>query len=280
VLERLGFSVTIRGDLIEAFLGRYDRKSCEERLDLLARLLASSRLLDMTMSDRDDIGRFTEAFFHGSYDFLPLKREDSPRGFSTHGGSWKRLEREGTVSCLQDGSQWGRGIASGIAGVVGKVVGGAYQEFLDTIEAYYYFPIAVLKNSELSEGRLEVRVKPVGGNIDRAGGIAFGIRGINDYFVLRSNALEGNIMLFEFVNGKRLQRMSVRRKIGTGTWHILGAEIKGSVVRGFYEGDVIMEYDAGKSLKGSVGLWTKADSVTEFDSFSIEDTRGKRMIGF
>jgi hypothetical protein len=52
------------------------------------------------------------------------------------------------------------------------------------------------------------------------------------------------------------------------------------VVRGFYEDELIMEYDAGKSLNGSVGLWTKADSVTEFDSFTIEDRNGKRVIGF
>ena len=42
------------------------------------------------------------------------------------------------------------------------------------------------------------------GNVDQAGGLAFGIRNINSYFVLRVNALENNVILFEYVNNKRL----------------------------------------------------------------------------
>jgi len=38
-----------------------------------------------------------------------------------------------------------------------------------------------------------------------------------------------------------------------------------------------MEYDAGRSLKGYVGLWTKADSVTCFENLIIETT-GRREV--
>jgi len=38
--------------------------------------------------------------------------------------------------------------------------------------------MAILRNLELSEGTVRVNIKPMGGNIDRAGGIAFGVRDV------------------------------------------------------------------------------------------------------
>ncbi len=155
------------------------------------------------------------------YDFILKKRDDELKGFYTHGGYWRRAVENGHVYCIQDGSKWGRGISSGIAGMMGKVIGRAYQEFLDNIESYYYFPVAILKDSEMSDGTISVKIKPVSGNIDRAGGIAFGIKNIDNYFVIRTNALEGNVILFEYVNGRRIQRVSVRKRVESGKWHML-----------------------------------------------------------
>ena len=84
VLKRLGFQVSLKGDLFEAFLIGYDRPSMEEKLDLLGRLLASSRLLDMALSNQHDIEVFTDSFFRGEYDFLSPKRDDQPKDFYVH----------------------------------------------------------------------------------------------------------------------------------------------------------------------------------------------------
>ncbi|MBZ0155487.1 MAG: pyruvate, phosphate dikinase [Alphaproteobacteria bacterium] len=280
ILERLGFSVSLKGDLLEAYLARYDRASLEERLDLLGRLLASSRLLDMTLSNQEEIETYTEAFFAGEYNFLAKKRSDELRNFYVQAGYWRRVEENGHVFCLQDGSRWGRKLASEISGIMGKVVGGVYRDFLDTIEAYYYFPLAILKNCELEGGAVSVRIKPVRGNIDRAGGIAFGIRNTDNYFVLRTNALEGNVVLFEYINGRRLQRSATSKRVRTGEWHLLRVEIAGKSIRGFYNGEPVLEYTTETPLKGFAGLWTKSDSVVCFDEFTIETEGEKRNIGF
>lgn len=280
VLERLGFTVQIKGDLIDASLCRYDRPSLEERLDQLGRLLASSRLLDMTITGQDDVEQYIRAFFEGEYDYLQKPRPDQLQGFYTSGGHWQRIAGDGHHYCGQDGSRWGRGIASGIAGLVGKVMGQSYQEFLDTIEAYYYFPLAVLRRYEFSGGMVAVKIRPVAGNIDRAGGIAFGIKDIENYFVLRLNALEGNVILFEFINGKRVQRASARKRIESGAWHLLAVEVNGPQIRGACDGEALIEYTAGAPPAGFIGLWTKADSVTHFDELTITAGSGEERIEF
>jgi pyruvate,water dikinase len=280
ILERLGFQVTVKGDLIEAFIARYDKRSTEEKLDMTARLLASTRLLDITLSNQGELTGLTEAFFNGTYDFLANKADNALSKLYLRSGHWTLSVEDGRSCCLQDGSRWGRRIASGISGFIGKVVGETYHEFLDTIEAYHYFPMAILRNLELSEGTISVDIKPVGGNIDRAGGIAFGIRDVDNYFVLRINALEGNIILFEYINGRRIEKRIVRKKIETGKWHNLSVVISGHNIKGYANGELLIEHNTGRSLRGHIGLWTKADSVTCFDKLIIESDGHREVIEF
>ena len=278
VLARSGFQTSIKGDLIEASLNGYDEASTRDKLDHLGRLMASSRLLDMTISGQADVQRLTEAFFRGEYDLLAQKREDRPRNFYTHGGEWKRVTADGRTVCMQDGSRAGLGISSGVAGVAGKLMGQALQDFLDNIEAYYYFPLAIARDIEVGDAMVRVLVKPVSGNIDRAGGIAFGIRDVSNYFVLRINALEDNVILFEYVNSRRLQRASLKKTIPSGVWQEVAVRISGNEVKGFLDGREVIAYAASQPPQGLVGLWTKADSVTLFDRMTIETEAGKKTI--
>jgi pyruvate,water dikinase len=275
VLRKLGFQVKLRGDLIEGSITDYDRPSLEDKLDQMGRLLASSRLLDMALSNPADVERLSEAFFRADYDFLSLRRDEELTNFYSHGGSWKQAIDDGQQVCMQDGSRAGFTISSGVAGAMNKLVGqAAVQEFLDNVEAYYYFPLAVAKDVRLSDGGVRVRVKPVSGNIDRAGGLAFGMQDVNNYFAFRINALEDNVILFEFVNGRRIERTSVREKIASGQWHALRVEVRDRVMRCYLNDGAVLKYEADKPVQGYVGLWTKADSVTLFDGLAIETESG------
>lgn len=51
-----------------------------------------------------------------------------------------------------------------------------YQEFLDNVEAYGYFPLIIAKESNMGDGSAEVRAKSITGTIDQAAGLAFAIR--------------------------------------------------------------------------------------------------------
>jgi len=280
VLGRLGFSVVATGDILEANLTGYDRNSMEQTLDQLGRLLAASRLLDMAIPSQDRITPMVTAFFNGDYDFLGNAGTNSLPNFYTHAGDWKTVIETGKTLCLQDGSQWGTRLSSGMANLMGRMVGAKYQEFLDNIRAYYYFPIAIARESAVSDAVVQVDVQPVSGSIDRAGGLVFGLMNVGNYFVLRINALEDNFNLFEFIHDKRFQRATVHQKIETGGWYRIKAEISGHTLKGYLNDVLLIEYTAERPLNGFVGLWTKADSVTCFDVVTIVENGHQRIVNF
>src|SRR6266487_4048352 len=96
----------------------------------------------------------------------------------------------------------------------------------------------------------------------------------NNYYVVRANALEDNVVLYKTVNGVRSALDIVGRKGGYGVgvsvpanqWLGLRVDFKGSRFRAFYNGKQLFDVeDSTFSEGGKVGLWTKADSVTVFD---------------
>lgn len=158
--------------------------------------------------------------------------------------------------------------------------GESYQAFLDNIDAYHYFPLAIAKNSEMSEGTASVFVNTTAGSIDRAGGLAFGIRDVCNFFVFRINALEDNVILFEFDKCKRYQRKAMKMKINSNEWYQLKVEIKENQFKGFVNDELLMEYEAPRPLQGYIGLWTKADSVTHFETLQVQTGQTLRTIEF
>lgn len=279
VLQRLNFEVSVRNDMLDASLGRVDADDILAALDPLGRLLASSRLLDMALKNRDDVQRCADAFFAGNYDFLSGDRPDLPASFYVHLGNWRCVQEDGATVLEQDGSQWGLSVARWFSGIASRTFGRGYQEMLDSIGAFFYFPLAIARDSECADSFLSARVLPVSGNIDQAGGIAFGIRNIANYFVFRINPLEENAMIYEYVNGERLQRATIDLDLPTGQWHDLHVRIAGQSIAALLNGEQVLEYSAAAPIAGHVGLWTKADAVIRFGPLSIEDAGGVRTFG-
>jgi hypothetical protein len=85
----------------------------------------------------------------------------------------------------------------------------------------------------------------------------------------RANALEGNVRIYHFVNGKRTQFKGVNLKVESGQWHTLRVEFKGSAFRVSFNGKHLFDAE-DMTIKdaGKVDVWTKADSVTILDDFS------------
>ncbi len=182
VLGRLGYAIIVTGDMLEASLKGEALERMEAVLDQTGRLLAASRLLDMAISSQEQVERMTAAFFNGDYDFLQEGQNTQIPGFYTHVGQWTGIEEDGHTFYHQDGSKWGTNLSAGIAKFMGRMVGAKYQEFLDNINAYYYFPIAIAKDSAVTgDAVLKVNARAESGAIDRAAGLAFAIRNIGNY---------------------------------------------------------------------------------------------------
>lgn len=78
------------------------------------------------------------------------------------------------------------------------------------------FPVCFKNDTNLKDGFVEVKFKPVAGKEDQAGGVIWRVRDANNYYIARANALEGNVVLYKTVNGKRSSLDIVGRKGGYG----------------------------------------------------------------
>ena len=269
VLDQLNFEVTITGDLLQARFARHDQAATDEHLDLLGRLLASSKLLDMTLAVPGDIEDHCRRFFLGDYDFLAKADPHRPTRLYIQNGHWQLRQDDGRSICVQDGGPFGNRIGTRLAGTLARIAGAKATAFLDNIAAYYYFPLAIARTGAVGEALLRLRIRPVAGRIDRAGGIAFAIRDADNYLVLRINALENNVTLFEFRNGRRHALASAERKLITGLWYELQADIRPHAIIGSVDGEAVLTVAVDKTPTGFIGLWTKADSTTWFDDLAI-----------
>jgi len=133
---------------------------------------------------------------------------------------------------------------------------------------------AVDARAQLRDGFVEARIKPEGGKEDQAGGLVFRFIDANNYYVVRMNALEDNVVLYKTVDGKRSPLQVRGRMIGygvdtavpAGKWSRLRVEFRGAIFSVSYDGKKLFEVeDRTFSAAGAVGVWTKADSVTRFD---------------
>jgi len=140
------------------------------------------------------------------------------------------------------------------------------------------FPLALKDGTNIKNGFVEVKFKPISGSEDRAGGLVWRAKDANNYYVVRANALEDNVVLYKTVNGVRNSLDIVGHKGGYGVktpvpanqWHTLRVDFSGTRFKVIFNEKALFEVDDGTLAEpGMVGLWTKADSVTAFDAFAF-----------
>jgi hypothetical protein len=133
------------------------------------------------------------------------------------------------------------------------------------------FPLAIFDGVSLLNGDLSVRMKPVSGRLDRAGGLVWRYRDPNNYYLVRANALEKNVAIFKVKDGTRMQlHGGVPRDIPSDAWSILKVSVRGNRFQVYMNHRRILEaWDSTFQSAGRVGLWTVGDSVTYFDDFRI-----------
>jgi len=131
------------------------------------------------------------------------------------------------------------------------------------------FPVALKDDTNLKDGFVEVKFKALSGKEDQAGGLVWRAKDANNYYVARANALENNVTIYHTINGRRTEKKRTRMTVAANQWHTLRVEFEGAhfIVR--LNGQTALEWD-DETFKegGKLGVWTKADSVTEFDDFT------------
>jgi hypothetical protein len=144
------------------------------------------------------------------------------------------------------------------------------------------YPLILKDDTSIKDGFVEMKFKAIAGSQDRAAGLVWRAKDANNYYVVRANALEDNVVLYKTVNGVRSPLDIVGRKGGYGTdvkvpantWHSLRVDFKASRFTVSFNGKQLFEVeDSTFTGAGKVGLWTKADSVTLFDEVTWGETK-------
>jgi len=126
----------------------------------------------------------------------------------------------------------------------------------------------VQTNLLLQDGFLAVKFKPVSGKEDQAGGLIWRWQDGNNYYVARANALENNVTIYHTIRGVRTEKGRVAIEVAAGRWHDLRVDFHGPHFLVSFDGWTALAWD-DETFKtaGAAGVWTKADSVTQFDDF-------------
>jgi hypothetical protein len=146
------------------------------------------------------------------------------------------------------------------------------------------FPLAIWDRALLQDGEVSIAFKPVDGSIDQGAGIVWRYQNPNNYYIVRANALENNVVLYKVENGVRTsiapkglpsRSYGVKHLIPSGRWNHLKVMFTGATfIISFNQERLFETEDTTFQKPGKIGVWTKADSVTYFDDFTISGERG------
>src|SRR5262245_59202593 len=94
------------------------------------------------------------------------------------------------------------------------------------------FPSIRLGNKLYADLIATVRFKPISGKDDQAAGIIFRIQDKDNYYILRANAQEDNVIFFRYGSGRRTTLKEGNVKVASGKWQELKLEAIGNQFRG------------------------------------------------
>jgi hypothetical protein len=142
------------------------------------------------------------------------------------------------------------------------------------------FPLCIYDAFVSSDAAIEVAFQTLSGSVDQAAGIVWRYKDARNYYVVRANALEGNVVLYKVENGKRSDLDPIgsgpltygsKAPVARNQWQRLRVDVRGARFAVFLNGEALFEvHDSTFPGPGRVGLWTKADSVTAFDDLKID----------
>jgi hypothetical protein len=140
----------------------------------------------------------------------------------------------------------------------------------------------VLSDLDVADVDLSVRFKPVSGRVDQAAGLIWRYQDQDNYYIVRANALEDNVVLYKVEGGKRTdlpvkgegRTYGKKTDVPVGQWSTLRVTANGLLFGVYFNGAKLYEVDdATFSKPGRVGVWTKADSITQFDDLTVVTNR-------
>lgn len=188
-------------------------------------------------------------------------------------GHWV-VAQDGTRSVLmEDGRVWKKNEPSGgLADKARAIYGSRHEEFIDNVKAFAYYPYAVAQGvDDFTGGEISVKFQMIDGALDRCSGILFNLKPNGDYLTVRYNGTEDNVVLWTFNKGvRRMVKRGVEEvPIKMKEWAALKIAVHGTHLEAFLNGKQYLDYTLAEPVSGRVGVWSKTDSVSLFDEFTV-----------
>lgn len=197
-----------------------------------------------------------------------------------HGATRKVDFSDDTVGQPPEGFEFGHTAKAGAPGkwVIQADGPNKYLVQTDPDSTRARFPIAVLSEVSAADIDLSVRFKPISGRVDQAAGLVWRYRDQDNYYIVRANALEDNVVLYKVENGTRTdlpvkgegRTYGKKTEVPAAQWSTLRVVANGPRFEVYFNGTKLYEVEDGTFTQpGNVGVWTKADSVTQFDDLTV-----------
>jgi len=237
------------------------------------RLLVLLALLALTISAGAQRGAKNAAPRGVRVDLSQEKVGREPANFLSVVGNWSIVDDGGKKVLAVDGRRWLRGQPSGgLADKARAIYGARNEEFIDNVKAWAYFPYAVAKDvPDFSDGEISIRFKIVAGQLDECAGILFNLKSNGDYLTVRFNGMEDNVVLWTFNKGTRkfVKKGTENMPLARNQWHTLQISVHGANLQASLNGKHLLDYTLPEPVSGRVGVWSKTDSVSYFDDFTV-----------
>ena len=197
-----------------------------------------------------------------------------------HGATRKVDFSDDAVGQPPKGFEFGHTAKAGAPGkwVVQSEGSNKYLAQVDPDNTRRRFPLAVVSDVTTADVDLSVRFKPISGQVDQAAGLVWRFQNEDNYYIVRANALENNVVVYKVENGTRTdlpvkgegRTYGKTAPVPSGQWGTLRVVAEGPLFTVHFNGVRLYDVeDTTFGQPGKVGVWTKADSVTQFDDLTV-----------
>ncbi len=170
-----------------------------------------------------------------------------------HGATRKVDFSEDPVGQAPKGFEFGHTAKVGAPGkwVVQAEGSNKYLAQIDPDNTRSRFPVAVLSDVTAADVDLSTRFRPVSGRVDQAAGLVWRFQNEDNYYIVRANALENNVVLYKVEKGKRTdlpvkgegRTYGKKAQVPSGQWSTLRVVAAGPRFEVFLNGSKLYDVE-------------------------------------
>lgn len=196
-----------------------------------------------------------------------------PAAFVVLAGNWMVRDEGGQRMLRVDGTSWKTGTPPvNLDRKATVLFPSSAAAFAERVKAGLLFPYGVESSIDtFSDGEIQVDFRLIGGASDQFASILFGLNADGDHLAYRYNTKDGDTALWKVVNGQRerIHHGGVHIDVPLNEWRTLKMRVQGAQITGWVNDTQALQFTLPAPVSGKVGLWSKADSVTDYRNYRV-----------